>query len=109
MWKCRVMPSTNPFRTAICKKCSRSLMAGSKRFSRCRKRCWRYLTMTTDKFDPFTVVLATHNPHKVKEIMAIFHDVPIQFLTLDKFPGAPDVVEDGKTLEENAQKKAYEI
>src|SRR5258708_2675428 len=65
--------------------------------------------MTSDKFDPFTVVLATHNPHKVKEIMAIFHDVPIQFVTLDKFPGAPDVVEDGKTLEENAQKKAYEI
>ncbi len=60
-------------------------------------------------FDPFTIVLATHNQHKVKEIMAIFSDVPINFLTLDNFPGAPEVVEDGKTLEENAQKKAYEI
>jgi XTP/dITP diphosphohydrolase len=63
----------------------------------------------SDKYDPFTVVLATHNQHKVKEILAIFGDTPIQFVTLDKFPGAPDVVEDGKTLEDNAQKKAYEI
>lgn len=60
-------------------------------------------------YDPFTIVLATHNPHKVKEILAIFGDAPITFLTLDNFPGAPEVVEDGKTLEENAQKKAYEI
>jgi len=60
-------------------------------------------------FEPFKVVLATHNQHKVKEIMAIFTDVPIQFVTLDEFPGAPDVVEDGKTLEDNAQKKAYQI
>ncbi len=66
--------------------------------------------MTTPQtFEPFTIVLATHNPHKVKEIMAIFNDVPIHFVTLDNFPGAPEVVEDGKTLEENAQKKAYEI
>jgi XTP/dITP diphosphohydrolase len=60
-------------------------------------------------YEPFTVVLATHNPHKIKEILAIFSETPINFLTLDDFPGAPDVVEDGKTLEENAQKKAYEI
>jgi XTP/dITP diphosphohydrolase len=60
-------------------------------------------------FDPFTIVLATHNPHKVKEITAIFTDTPIRILTLDDFPGAPEVLEDGKTLEENAQKKAYEI
>jgi len=61
------------------------------------------------RFDPFKIVLATHNQHKVKEIMAIFTDIPIQIETLDKFPGAPEVVEDGKTLEENAQKKAYQI
>jgi len=65
--------------------------------------------MMTSSYDPFTVVLATHNQHKVKEIMAIFNETPIKFLALDQFPGAPDVVEDGKTLEENAQKKAYEI
>ena len=60
-------------------------------------------------YDPFVVALATHNANKVKEIMAIFNDVPIEFKTLDHFPGAPEVVEDGKTLEENARKKAYEI
>jgi len=60
-------------------------------------------------YEPFTIVLATRNPHKIKEILAIFSDTPIQFLTLEHFPGGPEVVEDGKTLEENAQKKAYEI
>jgi len=63
----------------------------------------------TQSFKPFRVVLATRNPHKVKEIMAIFTEAPIEFVTLDDFPGSPDVVEDGKTLEENAQKKAFEI
>jgi XTP/dITP diphosphohydrolase len=63
----------------------------------------------TTPYEPFKVVLATHNQNKVKEIMAIFNDVPIEFVTLDAFPGAPDVVEDGATLEENARKKAYEI
>jgi XTP/dITP diphosphohydrolase len=57
----------------------------------------------------FTVVLATRNQGKIKEIMAIFQDVPIQFLTLDSFPNAPEVIEDAPTLEANAQKKAYEI
>ncbi len=64
---------------------------------------------TPAAFDPFTIVLATHNQHKVKEILDIFGDTPIKILTLDNFPGAPEVVEDGKTLEENAQKKAYQI
>ncbi len=63
----------------------------------------------TSSFDPFTVVLATRNQNKVKEIMAIFQDVPIKFLTLDQFPGVPEIVEDGATLEENARKKAYEV
>lgn len=60
-------------------------------------------------FDPFTIVLATHNPNKVKEIVAIFLDTPVKFVTLDEFPGAPEVVENGATLEDNARKKAYEI
>src|SRR5579863_3914022 len=63
----------------------------------------------TASFDPFKIVLATRNSNKVKEITAIFGDTPIEFVTLDAFPGAPEVVEDGATLEENAQKKAYEI
>lgn len=63
----------------------------------------------TQTYDPFTVVLATRNQHKIKEILAIFSDTPIKFVTLDEFPGAPEVVEDGKTCEENARKKAYQI
>jgi XTP/dITP diphosphohydrolase len=63
--------------------------------------------MTPDK--EFTVVLATRNQNKIKEITAIFADVPIRFRTLDEYPGSPEVVEDAKTLEGNAQKKAYEI
>lgn len=59
--------------------------------------------------DPFVVVLATRNAGKIKEITAIFHDVPIEFRTVESFPGAPEVVEDGATLEDNARKKAYEI
>lgn len=57
----------------------------------------------------FKVVLATRNQGKIKEILAIFQDAPIQFLTLDDFPGAPEVVEDASSLEGNAQKKAYQI
>src|SRR5258706_10995623 len=57
----------------------------------------------------FTVVLATRNQNKIKEILAIFQDSQIRFLTLDDFPGSPEVVEDATTLEGNAQKKAYEI
>ena len=53
----------------------------------------------------FKVVLATRNQGKIKEIMAIFQDVPIEFLTLDTFPDCPEVIEDAPTLEGNAQKK----
>lgn len=65
--------------------------------------------MNDSSFDPFAVVLATQNPHKIKEIFAIFQDIPIQFVTLDKFPGAPIVIENAISLEGNAQKKAFEI
>jgi XTP/dITP diphosphohydrolase len=63
----------------------------------------------TTPYDPFVVVLATHNANKVKEILAIFQEIPIEFKTLEEFPGAPEVVEDGATLEDNARKKAFEI
>lgn len=63
----------------------------------------------TISVDPFVVVLATRNANKIKEITAIFQDIPIVFKNADDFPDAPEVVEDGKTLEDNAKKKAYEI
>ncbi len=58
---------------------------------------------------PHDIVLATHNPDKVVEIRAALSDIPIRLLTLEVFPKAPHVVEDGETLEANAVKKARAI
>lgn len=55
------------------------------------------------------LVLATGNQDKIVEIKNLLEHLEIEILTLDAFPGAPDVVEDGKTLEENAIKKARAI
>lgn len=55
------------------------------------------------------LVLATHNRDKVVELRESLHGLPIQILSLDHFPGAPEVEEDGVTLEANAIKKALAI
>jgi XTP/dITP diphosphohydrolase len=55
------------------------------------------------------LVLATRNRHKVEELVALLGDLGITILTLDEFPDAPDVVEDGDTCEANAVKKARVI
>ncbi len=55
------------------------------------------------------VVLATRNRHKQEELVALLQDLNISVRTLDDFPDAPDVVEDGETCEANAMKKAVEI
>ena len=53
------------------------------------------------------LVLATRNQGKVREIGEILKDENgIELLSLRNYPDAPDVVEDGKTYEENAIKKA---
>jgi len=56
-----------------------------------------------------TIVLATRNKKKVKELRRMFAAYKIRFLTIDSFPGCPDVEEDGKTFRANAVKKAVEI
>jgi len=53
-----------------------------------------------------TFVLATRNPDKIKEIRNILHDEKWQLLSLRDFPNTGKLVEDGKTLLENALKKA---
>jgi XTP/dITP diphosphohydrolase len=58
---------------------------------------------------PLRIVLATRNQHKIIEIRAALADVPIRILSLEDFPGAPEVIEDGETLEANAIKKALAI
>lgn len=55
------------------------------------------------------LVLATRNWHKGEELAALLSDLGIRIRTLDEFPNAPDVVEDGETCEANAVKKATEI
>jgi XTP/dITP diphosphohydrolase len=55
------------------------------------------------------IVLATRNQHKVVEIREALADLPLQILSLVDFPQAPEVIEDGETLEANAIKKAWTI
>ena len=55
------------------------------------------------------IVLATRNKKKVEEISRIFRGYEVRFLTLDSFPGCPEIEEDGKTFRQNAVKKAVHI
>jgi XTP/dITP diphosphohydrolase len=55
------------------------------------------------------LVLATRNPDKGAELAVLLRDLGITIRTLDDFPGAPEVVEDGESCEANAVKKATEI
>jgi len=55
------------------------------------------------------LVLATHNRHKAAELIALLGGLGITIRTLDEFPDAPDVVEDGDSCEANAVKKARAI
>lgn len=56
------------------------------------------------------IFLATGNSHKIDEIKAIFSEVKnIEILSIKDGLNIPNVVEDGKSFEENSQKKALEI
>lgn len=56
--------------------------------------------------DKNSLVIATRNPGKTAEIRELLHGFPISIRNLDDFGPIPEVVEDGKTFEENAYKKA---
>jgi len=55
------------------------------------------------------LILATRNPHKVIEIKDVLAGLNIQIGTLGAFSDIPEVIEDGATIEANAEKKAREI
>jgi XTP/dITP diphosphohydrolase len=55
------------------------------------------------------IVLATRNPDKGRELGALLGGIGIRIRTLEDFPTAPEVEEDGTTCEANALKKAREI
>ncbi|MBN1269216.1 MAG: XTP/dITP diphosphatase [Kiritimatiellae bacterium] len=52
------------------------------------------------------LVLATRNPHKLREIREIFALPGLEIVSALDFPDVPEVVEDGDTFQENAIKKA---
>ncbi len=52
------------------------------------------------------LVIATRNKGKLAEFRELLKDFPIEIKGLDDFGPIPDVVEDGKSFEENALKKA---
>ena len=55
------------------------------------------------------IVLATHNPDKCIELLSMFKGFDINFLTLNDFPEIGEIIEDGKTLKENALIKANTV
>tara|TARA_Y100000766_G_scaffold284117_1_gene301598 strand:- start:1708 stop:2376 length:669 start_codon:yes stop_codon:yes gene_type:complete len=57
------------------------------------------------------IVIATHNNDKLKELLKAFdnHFSSIDLLTLNDFPEVGEIIEDGKTLEQNALIKAREV
>jgi XTP/dITP diphosphohydrolase len=55
------------------------------------------------------IVLATRNRKKIEEIKRVIGNMPISILTIDDFPGCPEVQEEGVTFEQNAVKKALAV
>jgi XTP/dITP diphosphohydrolase len=55
------------------------------------------------------LLVATANPHKLKEIRTIFCVPSVELVSLADFKGVPEVEEDGATFEANALKKAVTL
>jgi len=55
------------------------------------------------------LIAATRNKDKLREIKALLKELPVEVFSLDSFKGAPEVIEDGVTLADNAIKKALQI
>jgi len=55
---------------------------------------------------PPSLLMATSNRCKLREVQTMLQDAAIHLHTLDDFPGIAEAVEDGATFEENAGKKA---
>jgi XTP/dITP diphosphohydrolase len=52
------------------------------------------------------IIVATRNQKKLEEIRRILEGPALTIRTLEEFPDCPEVVEDGRTFEENAVKKS---
>ncbi len=62
--------------------------------------------MATEKIE---MILGTRNHGKIAEFRSLFKGMQIRLLSFYDFPDIPAVVEDGKTFEQNAAKKAKSI
>ncbi len=58
---------------------------------------------------PLTVVMATKNPGKVREMAALLADLEVRLLSLADFPEIPDIPEEGATFADNAAAKARTV
>ncbi len=56
-----------------------------------------------------TLVIATHNPGKIRELAILLADLGFTLQTLADYPQCPEVVEDGATFAANATKKALAV
>ena len=56
-----------------------------------------------------TIVVGTRNSKKREEILEILGDLSLELADLTGRPEAPEVIEDGKTFEANARKKAAQL
>ncbi len=56
-----------------------------------------------------TLVMASRNAGKIRELKAILKDTGIRLLSLADFPELPEVPEEGATFAENAATKALEV
>lgn len=55
------------------------------------------------------LLLGTANRKKLKELKILLQGIPFELVSLPDFPHVQEVVEDGKTFEENAVKKAQGV
>ena len=62
--------------------------------------------MATEKTE---MILGTRNHGKIAEFRSLFKGMQIKLLSFYDFPDVPPVVEDGKTFQDNAAKKAKVI
>ena len=58
---------------------------------------------------PPTLVMATRNPGKIRELEALLQDSGVRLLSLADFPGLPEIPEEGATFAENAAAKAMAV